>query len=590
MSKKIFVISLLLLFINFGLLFILDNNPVQAAGATLFLYPDKGVYNVGDTFTIKAMVDSGGGLGINATEAVINFNKDYLIVNKINKINSIFELWTTKPTFSNKDGVISFGGGVTSAYTGANGTIISIDFVALKPGVANISFTSGVVTAYDGKGTNIFSGSGSGKYTLVVKEKVKEKKEIKKPKEQKVSKGVLPPAPEVYITTHKEENKWYSNNNPEFNWKLLSDITGVSLLLNNSPNSNPGQISDGIIESKKYEKIKDGIYYFHIKFKNQYGWGPITHKKILIDVNPPADFKAEIDNEGDPTNPTPILKFFTEDVTSGIKNYKVILNGDEKEVVPDDFKNNYFRLKKLLPGNYKAIVVAVDNADNTTSCSLNFVVEPLKAPIITEIPNMIKKGDNLIIRGTSFYPNVTVKIFISKNGDDDVSFQVKTDEEGNWNYFNKENFENGVFKIWTKIIDSRGAESMDSTKHILTIVSPSIISSFGLYIIIALIVIIIILVLIIFYLINNNKQEKKRILREILEVRKRSNEIFLALYDEVDELMEYADKKAGVSESEKRVKDKLIEALNISEEFINKEIDDVEKEINLPHEKGKHSK
>ena len=43
--------------------------------------------------------------------------------------------------------------------------------------------------------------------------------------------------------------------------------------------------------------------------------------------------------------------------------------------------------------------------------------------------------------------------------------------------------------------------------------------------------------------------------------------------------MEYADKKQGLSESERRVKDKILEALSISEEFITKEIEDVEKEI-----------
>ena len=61
--------------------------------------------------------------------------------------------------------------------------------------------------------------------------------------------------------------------------------------------------------------------------------------------------------------------------------------------------------------------------------------------------------------------------------------------------------------------------------------------------------------------------------------------IFYALREEVDELMELADKKAGLSESERRVKEKLQESLDISEEFIGKEIDDVEKEILLPKKK-----
>ena len=128
------------------------------------------------------------------------------------------------------------------------------------------------------------------------------------------------------------------------------------------------------------------------------------------------------------------------------------------------------------------------------------------------------------------------------------------------------------YEISAKLIDNRGAESYPTSKYLVKVISPGIIESYGLYIIILLILIIISLILYLFYIYDECKEEKERIARETDEAKLRLNEIFSALREEVDELMELADKKPGLSESERRVKNKLQEALDISEEFINKEI------------------
>ena len=54
---------------------------------------------------------------------------------------------------------------------------------------------------------------------------------------------------------------------------------------------------------------------------------------------------------------------------------------------------------------------------------------------------------------------------------------------------------------------------------------------------------------------------------------------FRALREEVQEQIEHLDKKPGLTKGEKEVRDKLQDALNISEEFIRKEIKDIEKEL-----------
>ena len=200
--------------------------PASAAGATLFLAPGSGTYTVSKSFTVKVMVDSGGGVGINAAEGKIKYDPAILKVAKLNDSNSIFKLWTVDPTYSNGDGTISFGGGAPGAYKGTAGEIFSITFTPQKEGEASVTWSSGIVLAADGKGTNVFSGFGNGTYIIKapeVKEEVIKKEEIRDE-----PRGILPPLPEVSSASHPKPDIWYSNNEPEFGWKRLSDLSGVS--------------------------------------------------------------------------------------------------------------------------------------------------------------------------------------------------------------------------------------------------------------------------------------------------------------------------------------------------------------------------
>ncbi|RLC37489.1 hypothetical protein DRH27_03815, partial [Candidatus Falkowbacteria bacterium] len=350
--------------------------------------------------------------------------------------------------------------------------------------------------------------------------------------------------------------------------------------------SDPGSKNDGIIENIILEKQEDGEWYFHIKYQNKYGWGQVAHKKFLVDVTPPEDFILGVDNGGDDTNPTPKLKFSTKDKTSGISHYFVKIGEETIKVSPEEASEGYYRLSVLTPAEYFVNLAAVDMAGNTASSSVNFIVDPLKAPIITDIPKILNKKEELVIRGTSFYSRVTVKINISKAGEDPIEAIVTTDDEGNWSYFHKEKLEKGNYEVWAKIVDKRGAQSLDSTRHLVAVVSSSIICAYGWWIVILLLLIIVFLVLYIIYQRSRFKEEKTRIRKENDEVKNKLSRIFAALREEVDELIELADKKPGYSEPERKIKERLRESLDISEEFIAKEVADVDKEIKLKEKGG----
>jgi len=563
-------------------------SPANAAGATLFLSPSSGTYTVNKSFSVKVLVNSGDvSDGVNASEGVIKYDPAFLTVSKLNDSSSIFKLWTTDPTFSNSAGTITYGGGSPGSYKGTAGEIFSITFTTKKVGETTVQFNSGIILAADGKGTNVFGGFGNAKFTI--KEAEEKKKEVKKPKKEEPKeeiKGILPPLPDVSSKTHPKDDVWVSNNNPEFSWKVLSDLTGVSYSITGDEKSDPGDANDGIVESAKFDNQEDGEWYFHIKYQNRYGWGQIAHTKFLVDVTAPEAFVIKVDDGGDVTNPTPKLVFSTKDKTSGIKQYEILTGVEKVQVNPSDGGKGYYQVGPLTPGEYITTISVTDFADNVSSSSVKYIVDALKSPIITDIPKILNRKEEFIIRGTSFYPRVTVKVFID-DGDERQEFVVDTDDSGNWSYFHKGKLENGSYDVYARIMDKRGAESLDSSRHILSVVSPSIVENYGWLIILILLIVIAVLILYILYLEKQHNEEKTRILIETHEVKAKLSKIFAALREEVDELIELADKRPGLSESERRVKEKLQESLDISEEFINKEVEDVEKEIKIKQKKSK---
>jgi len=576
MSAKNFLFFTLIFFF----LFFFSNT---ANSATLFLSPNSGTFNVGKTFSVSVKVDSGGGVGINAAEAVLSFDPAYLNVNTVSKSGSIFTLWPVEPTFSNSKGEVNFAGGSPTPYTGSAGTIISITFVAKKEGTTEVKFKSGSVLAADGKGTNVLSSMGSATFVLTASE-------VTPPSEEKPVTG-LPPKPEVSSPTHPDPEKWYSNKNPEFTWRLPADVIGVSFLLTQSSSSNPGTVSQGLIDSKKYENVEDGIWYFHIRYQNKAGWGPILHRKVLIDTTPPEIKEFSIKKE-DPTDPKPILTFYATDTLSGIDYYQILIN-DKEFATTTNIEEKIFPIGPLSPGKYKIELKAFDKAGNSKSEVKETEIEPLKYPIfavliskegefslqppaIQKTPPKITTEDWLIIRGTSVYPEATVKVYIAKEGKEPIVKETKTDSEGNWFLVFDQRLEKGKWQISGQIFDKRGAQSPETEKIPLKVVSPSFVKKYSTLILILLLIIIAILI---FYNIQQKKKFEKKI-EEIKEhfgkLKEKINRVFPALREEIREQIEVLDKRPGLSKNEKILYEKLKEALDISDAFLGEEVKEID--------------
>ena len=555
-----------------------------AEAATLFLAPSMGSYSAGSTFNISIKVNTDG-KAINTVEATLTFDPTKLSIASISKTGSIFSLWVSEPTFSNTDGTITFAGGKPSpGFTGSSGNLITIAFKGLTAGTANVNFSSASVLADDGLGTNVLTSLISGAYTIIAK--TISTTPPTTPVTPAPTVGV-PTAPIITSLTHPDENQWYSNNDPEFSWGLPPDVTGVSLLLNKKEVADPGSVSDGLMESKKTENVNDGLWHFHIKFKNSYGWGAITHRKILIDTQPPEPFKIIFDNKGDPTDPRPIFNFATTDSLSGTEYYGVIFETEDgtttTTTTPSDIKDNPYQPLPLPPGKHKIIVKALDKAENFSQASTEFEILPIESPKITKIPISLRMGEPLEIVGQAA-PGLTAKIYIQKTDKEPVAENIKVDSEGKFKLTYDKALGKGDYLVWAQAEDARGALSYPTEKYSVEVGLPPFLK-FGkiavdyLNIMITLIVLIVGAITIIFYAWYRISTWRKRVNRETKEVSESVAKAFRALEEEVEEQIEFLDGKPGLNKDERRVRDKLKEALNISEEFIGKEIKDVEKEL-----------
>lgn len=563
-----------------GFLFLVFGLAGSAQAATLFLAPSMGSYSTGATFNVSIKVNTDG-QAINTAEATLTFDPTKLNVASISKVSSIFSLWVSEPVFSNGDGTISFAGGKPSpGYTGSSGTLITVTFKGLTSGTANVNFSSASVLADDGLGTNILSSLISGAYNITAKE-------ISITPATPATPSGASTAPVVISATHPEENKWYSNNDPEFSWQLPSGVTGVSLLLHEKATADPGSQSDGLLESKKYENLKDGIWYFHVKFKNSSGWGVTTHRKVLIDTLPPEPFKIIFDNQDDPTNPRPVFSFETSDSLSGIQYYEIVFESQGKATTttaaPADIRNNPYQPLPLLPTKYTITVKAFDKAENFSQASAEFEILPIEGPVITQIPKSVRIGESLKIEGTA-PAEKNVLIYTEKGGDPTLLGKVKADSAGKFVLVYEKSLAEGDYQVWAQTEDERGALSYPSKKHSLKIGLPPFLQ-FGkialdyLSIMITLIVLIIGAVAIGFYAWYRISVWRKRVRQETKEIKETVNRAFKALKEEVEEQIEFLDEKPGLTKAERKVRDKLKEALNVSEEFIQEEVKDVEKEL-----------
>src|SRR3989344_1447475 len=319
----------------------------------LFPSPSSETLLVDSTFQVGIYLDTLGN-NINSVELNLKFSPDKLAIIKPSVDKSLIGVWLEPPTFSNVNGTARLIGIVPGGIVTGNGLVATITFKTLKTGEAKLEISrTSQVLANDGQGTGTEISFGTGVYTIAPRP---------------------PGGVKVFSETHPFEDQWYNNNSPVLNWEKDPGVTDFSFVLDNEPSTIPDNTSDTSSTIKSFEKLGDGLSYFHIKAKKEEIWGGTTNFLLRIDTSQPASFKpsAEILRAG--TSTRVMASFFTTDALSGIDHYEIGVIGKDRPVTESPLFvqiESPYQLPQVLSENLRLIIRALDKAGNVRNESVD---------------------------------------------------------------------------------------------------------------------------------------------------------------------------------------------------------------------------
>ncbi len=547
-----------------------------AEAATLYFSPSSGNFSVDNILNASVLVNTQG-QAINNSGAVINFPANLLEVVSVSKSGSIFSLWVEEPVFSNSAGTISFDGGLpTPGFNGTAGKIVNIVFRIRNPGVASLVFSSGAVRANDGYGTDILQTKAQAQFNLISEER---------PVAPPPAALGAPQAPEISSLTHPDSNTWYAKSTATFTWPMSADVTATRLLVGRLAIAEPITPYVPPIKQKTIENMGEGVWYFHAQLRNNSGWGSASHFRFQIDTEKPTRFDVREIKRDDLTDPRVKFAFNASDKTSGIDHYEVQIDDGSAETWQDDGGHTY-EAPILTPGKHVLIAKVIDKAGNSLAASIEFTIEALEPPIISEYPRELQSGDILKVGGNT-YPNSKVVLWLQKEKENAQSYDVESDRAGNFIFIAGEKPKDGIYQLWSEVIDKRGARSGPSDKLTIVVQRPVILEVATkavtfLAVIIPLIALIVLLLILVWYFWHKFTTMRNRLRKEVRDTELVLHKEFDILKDTMREqikLLEKTRTRRQLTEEEERIIKQLKQDLDNAESAIKKEVEDIENEV-----------
>ncbi len=441
----------------------------RAMAATLTVVSDTQSVNIGDQFSVNIKVDTEG-KSVNAAQSTVKFSKDILEVVNADKTGSVFNFWLDDPFVSNPSGTVSFTAGSTNGFSGKSLQVLKITFKVVGNGTADISLTSSAVTNSDGTGANILSktygvkiasGTALGNIPPVSSPAASEVPAVIVTAPTQITRPAIiasnrPAKPILEVPLFPDQTAWYSNSsNFLVTWKLPSDISAVSTQIDHNPIFSP-VVSEGLFDSKTFKALDNGIWYLHVRFKNNIGWGSVMNYKISIDAIPPASFEIKVAEQNPTDVPNPTINYASGDQLSGIDHYSIRI--DNGEIISTT--ESAYKLPLLPPGDHVIRVYAEDKAQNSTEGTLTLKILPVAAPAINFTSANVYVGEgNFYASGIT--PVGTTLLFSLKNSKDQVEYsaELKPDQNGAWTATVSDPLKRDDYYVEVLAKDARGALS-----------------------------------------------------------------------------------------------------------------------------------
>lgn len=475
----------LLSFLIAAIVFFGSIQETRAVGVSMYLLPRSASFGIGQEFTVDIKIQTGEA-SINAAQAIIQVPGNMLKFVSIDKTNSAFEFWIQEPKISDQGDQLTFIGGTAKGVSGESLQILKIKLRAVGAGVAELSVLDAVVTASDGKGSNVLSAAEGASIAVgpgivpalpntALLTPVPTNEQPQEVVRVPIAAKDLPEEPKPRIPLYPDSAAWYNKLGEIIMfWDLPDDITNVATAFDQNSKGDPKTTEDGLFTGKNFGVLqKEGIWYAHVQFKNNVGWGPIAHYRIAVDTTPPLAFEIAMESQVS-DNPAPAIQYETQDSLSGISHALVALDGKESLRITE----SQIQLSPQAPGEHTVRVRVFDFAGNSVQDDSTFEVLALPTPALTFITKEVSQNERPFVSGTAI-PNEFVDIRVmSKSGQELFRGSAQTDSAGKWEIVIGESFPTGTYLVQALARDSRGAVSYP-TEPLEFTVQPQTVISFG---------------------------------------------------------------------------------------------------------------
>lgn len=423
---------------------------IQAShAAVLQLTPDTGVYQIGQQYSVRVVVNSQG-QSINAAEGTLSFEGVTPV--SVSAAGSIFNLWAEEPVIRGNS--VVFSGGVPSGFNGSSGTIFTVTVRANTAGTHRIRFQQGSVLAADGRGTNVLSNMSGGSYTIQAAQSTPEPDRV-----EFVPVQNTPAAPNITSDTHGN-GEWSSTTEAVLRWSVPQGVTQIRTLVSSASSAVPNEVQDSLINSITLRELTDGISYFHIQFRNENGWGRVATFALRVATKAPQDVSISLPEDSDLTSISQQLLVTVGDYTAPPERVLVRINNLEpKEFTLSGTATSTIDLPELIPGYYTIIAEVLDAAGNSTVSSTSFTIRAFEMPSLEKIPDSIQSDIIPAFRGTTRASSTVTGRLKNLSTEEEFILTTSSDETGVFTLMPVRNLSRGVYVLEVSAADSTGAAS-----------------------------------------------------------------------------------------------------------------------------------
>jgi len=443
--------------------------PLITQAASFYIDTNVEFINVGDEIILDIGIENNDDIEITAFEGRLNFDFEKVKFLEIDDSNSIIDYWLIEPGLE-QDNTLLFNGVLKQQ----NGLLFSVKLEAINSGIFSVGVSTGNAIIKQGDVYNLEDMFSDNVFVSI----------SEKDRGSSVS-GLI-------SSTHPNEEIWYSDSLVRFEWQLPGTVEKVKVLLDENLFSWPSVEYDSPITSKEIE-LEDGIWYFHMRYKDENGWSEVETRKVMIDSQKPKNFSFNLDN-------LKTLIFTAEDDGSGIQGFEIYIPSENYTFFTNSEES---QLPFLKPGTYSVIVRALDNAGNYTESISSVVIPYLKSPVISKF---YLDDDRVGVVGES-YPNS--KNIISIEGSEIYNGLALIADNGKF-AFEKDDINPGIYKIF---ITAVGDDTMSQKKLIgymsITDEEDFVVDTANLKVLLS-ILIIVLMVIIVYYIVQKEQKPIKR--------------------------------------------------------------------------------